>query len=89
LEAKALLASRLFFDGGIHPLGGAVDTCRTLATDHPHPTPADAGLTNAAKEGLQNPDRKASIGFTQELNDLFLRVSLLHRSDLRLGSIGL
>ena len=29
----------------------------------------------------------AAIGLTQEANDLFLGVSLLHRSDLRLGLI--
>jgi hypothetical protein len=34
-------------------------------------------------------DRQASVGLTQEANDLFLGVSLLHRSDLRLGLIGL
>jgi hypothetical protein len=34
-------------------------------------------------------DQQASIGLTQEPNDLFLGVSLLHRSDLRLGLIGL
>jgi hypothetical protein len=34
-------------------------------------------------------DRQARIGFAQEANDLLLGVSLLHRSDLHLGLIGL
>ena len=34
-------------------------------------------------------DRQRRIGFAQEASDQFLDVSLLHRSDLLLGLIGL